>query len=241
MNKIHFYKNLKEENRHSIKTNSNSRANYLKRNTIEANSKEKGNNILSQNRFFSGDLKDVIKIKNNRKNQIIIEPKQCSPIKKQKALIINEHMKYNSLSNTKIDSIKKDKIKTKQILKYLDKNTLMRRPSTSRLINKSGTNNKMPILNDKKISEKNIKVNSVDKKRKTIIIKTVKSKIIKNDVIKDKIDKLKEQMNSINTRNQNLNYLNNLKKYEKEYKTSTYTNDIDDTNEKQKTLSNIKI
>ena len=241
MNKVHFYKNLKEENRLSINNNSNSRANYIKRSTIEANSKEKGKKIITQTRFFSGDLKDVIKISNNRKNQIIIESKQYSPIKKQKTTVINEHMKHNSLSNTKIDSIEKDIYKNKQILKNLDKNTFVKRPSTSRLINKSGKNNEMPILNEKKISEKNIKVNSVDKKRKTIIIKTVKSKIIKNDIIKDKMDKLKEHMNSIKIRNQNLNNLNSLKKYKKEYIISTYTNDIDDTNDQQKTLSNSKI
>jgi hypothetical protein len=241
MNKVHFYKNLKEENRHSINTNSNSRANYIKRSTIEANSKEKGKKCLTQNRFFSGDLKDVIKIANNRKNQIIIEAKQCSPIKKQKTLLINEHMKHNSLSNTKTDSIDKDKIKTKQILKYLDKNTFMKRPSTSRLINKSDTNNKISLLNDKKVSENNIMVSSLDKKRKTIVIKTVKSKIINNEIIKDKIDKLKEQMNSLKIRNQNLNNLNNLKKYKKEYKDSTYTNDIDEANGQHKSLSNSKI
>ena len=241
MNKVHFYKNLKEENRLSINNNSNSRANYIKRSTIEANSKEKGKKIITQTRFFSGDLKDVIKISNNRKNQIIIESKQYSPIKKQKTTVINEHMKHNSLSNTKIDSIEKDIYKNKQILKNLDKNTFVKRPSTSRLINKSGKNNEMPILNEKKISEKNIKVNSVDKKRKTIVIKTVKSKIIKTDIIKDKMDKLKEHMNSIKIRNQNLNNLNSLKKYKKEYIISTYTNDIDDTNDQQKTLSNSKI
>ena len=241
MNKVHFYKNLKEENRLSINNNSNSRANYIKRSTIEANSKEKGKKIITQTRFFSGDLKDVIKISNKRKNKIIIETKQYSPIKKQKTTVINEHMKHNSLSNTKIDSIEKDIYKNKQILKNLDKNTFVKRPSTSRLINKSGKNNEMPILNEKKISEKNIKVNSVDKKRKTIVIKTVKSKIIKNDIIKDKMDKLKEHMNSIKIRNQNLNNLNSLKKYKKEYIISTYTNDIDDTNDQQKTLSNSKI
>ena len=240
MNKVHFYKNLKEENRHSINNNNNSRANYIKRSTIEANSKEKGKKIITQTRFFSGDLKDVIKISNNRKNQIIIESKQYSPIKKQKTIVINEHMKHNSLSNTKTDSIQKEIYKNKQILKKLDKNIFVKRPSTSRLIDKSGKNNEMPILNEKKISEKNIKVNSVDKKRKTIVIKTVKSKIIKNDIIKDKMDKLKEHMNSIKIRNQNLNNLNSLKKYKKEYILST-TNDIDDTNDKQKTLSNSKI
>lgn len=241
MNKVHFYKNLKEENRHSINNNSNSRANYIKRSTIEANNKEKGKKILTQNRFFSGDLKDVMKISNNRKNQIIIETKQYSPIKKQKTLVINEHMKHNSLSNTKIDSIEKDKIKTKQILKNLDKNTFVKRPSTSRLISRSGKNNEIQMLNEKKITEKNIKVNSVGKKRKTIVIKTVKSKIINTDIIKDKMDKLKEQINSINIRNQNLNNLNNLdslKKYKKEYKTSTYS--VDDIND-QKALSNSKI
>jgi hypothetical protein len=123
----------------------------------------------------------------------------------------------------------------------LDKNTFVKRPSTSRLINKSGKNNEMPILNEKKISEKNIKVNSVDKKRKTIVIKTVKSKIIRTDIIKDRMDKLKEHMNSIKIRNQILNNLNSLKKYKKEYIISTYTNDIDDTNDQQKTLSNSKI
>lgn len=240
MNKVHFYRNLKEENRHSINNNSNSRANYIKRSTIEANSKEKGKKIITQNRFFSGDLKDVIKITNNRKNQIIIETKQYSPIKKQKTIVINEHMKHNSLSNTKTDSIEKDKYKTKQLLKNLDKNTFVKRPSTTRLINKSGKNNEVPMLNEKKINEKNIKVNSVGKKRKTIVIKTVKSKIIKTDIIKDKMDKLKEQMNSLNIRNQNLNSLTSLKKYKKEYKTSTYTNDVDDIND-QKTLSNSKI
>ena len=235
------FNNLKEENRHSINNNSNSRANYIKRSTIEANNKEKGKKILTQNRFFSGDLKDVMKISNNRKNQIIIETKQYSPIKKQKTLVINEHMKHNSLSNTKIDSIEKDKIKTKQILKNLDKNTFVKRPSTSRLISRSGKNNEIQMLNEKKITEKNIKVNSVGKKRKTIVIKTVKSKIINTDIIKDKMDKLKEQINSINIRNQNLNNLNNLdslKKYKKEYKTSTYS--VDDIND-QKALSNSKI
>ena len=241
MNKVHFYKNLKEENRHSIINKSNSRANYIKRSTIDANSKEKEKKMITQNRFYSGDLKDVIKITNNRKNQIIIESKQYSPIKKQKTTVISEHMKHNSLSNTKTDSIEKDIYKNKQILKNLDKNTFVKRPSTSRLINKSGKNNEMPILNEKKISEKNIKVNSVGKKRKTIVIKTVKSKIIKTDMIKDKMDKLKDHMNSIKIRNQNLNNLNSLKKYKKEYLISTCSNDIDDTNAQKKTLSNSKI
>lgn len=244
MNKVHFYKNLKEENRLSI-NNSNSRANYIKRSTIEANSREKGKKILTQNRFFSGDLKDVIKIKNNRKNQIIIEAKQYSPIKKQKTIVISEHMKHNSLSNTKetkIDLIEKDKFKTRQILKNLDRNTFVKRPSTTRLINKNGKNNEASKFNEKKINEKTIKINSVGKKRKTIVIKTIKSKIIKTDIIKDKMDKLEGKMNSINIRNQNLNNLDNKKIYKKEYKTSTYTNDMDDTNDQQKiTLSNSKI
>lgn len=110
-----------------------------------------------------------MKISNNRKNQIIIETKQYSPIKKQKTLVINEHMKHNSLSNTKIDSIEKDKIKTKQILKNLDKNTFVKRPSTSRLISRSGKNNEIQMLNEKKITEKNIKVNSVGKKGKLLL------------------------------------------------------------------------
>lgn len=55
MNKVHFYKNLKEENRHSINNNSNSRANYIKRSTIEANNKEKRKkNFNTKQIFFRG-------------------------------------------------------------------------------------------------------------------------------------------------------------------------------------------
>jgi len=242
MNKVHFYKNLKEENRHSINNYSNSRTNYIKRSTIDTSSKEKEKKIVPQNRFLSGDLKEVIKISNNRKNQIIIEEKQFSPIKKEKTLVINEHMKHNSLSNEKTDSIEKDKYKTKQILKNLDKNNFLQRPSTSRLINKNGNNNnEMPKLNEKKNNEKDIKVNSINKKRKTIVIKTIKSKIINTDIIKDKMDKLKERIDSIKLRNQNLNNLNNLKKYEKEIN-SACTNDMEDANEQHRIyLSNSKI
>ena len=242
MDKVHFYKKVKEENRHSINNCSNTRANYIKRSTIEADSKEKGKKTVTQNRFFSGDLKDVINIANNRKNKVIIETKQYSPIKNQKATVLSEHMKHNSLSNTKTDSIEKDKYKTKEILKYLDKNTFVKGPSTSRLLDKSEKKNEMKILKEKKVSEKDIKVNSVGKKRKTIVIKTVKSKILKTDIIKDKMDKFKEQMNSIKIRNQYLNNLNSLKQFKKEYKTSTYTNDMDNENEQQNImLSSTKI
>ena len=207
-----------------------SRANYVKRNIRNINSINSNKNIIVNNKFLSGDLRDAInktkieqdlhKINNiikksfNKKSQIINMAKNCSPIKKDKFIKINHHNKHNSLKNYnefKTEEKQAKKIEPKEIFKKIDNKNFSKFSSFSRL-NRYNNNNK--------INENLYKKDSKDKNKKSVIIISQNSRNERNDNYKEKQEKQKSEIftknpninnirTSINRRNEQKTELNN--------------------------------
>ena len=236
--------NTPEEKRRAS-NNSCSSVKYNKRNVRNNNEniKEKDKNIKTTNTFSSEDLNEVINntkiekdLNDNKKildknNQKIDITKDYSPIKKENALIIEQHNKKDSINNCiEVQTEEKNykKIESKQIIRRIGKKKFIKIPSISRL-------NKYDKNNGCIINEKNFKNNSKDKNKNSVIIINQYSRNEKNN--NNYKEKQEKQKSKILMKNLNINNIKTTK-YKNDLKEQQKTEEI---NNKEKKDENYKV